>query len=54
MLEMNNQSSVIMVTLVNNVQTKLKIKFTLCYFSKSKNVFELHLAIISTHYLVKP
>ena len=39
MLEMAKKSRVIMLTVVKNDQTKLKIKFTRCYFSMLKNAF---------------
>ena len=38
MLEMVKKSSVVMVTLVSNGQTKLKTVFTRCYFSMLKNI----------------
>ena len=54
MLEMVKKSNVVMVTLVNNGQTKLKIKFTPCYFSMLKMFFYFIWLFFEGLNMVKP
>ena len=54
MLEMDKISSDIMVTPINNGHTKLKINFTLFYFSKLKNIFKFILVLFEGPNIVKP
>ena len=52
-VEMEKKSSFIMVTLINNDQTFLKINFTRCYFSMFENVFNFIWLLFERIHLVK-
>ena len=54
MLEMEKKSSFIMVTLINNDQTLLKINFTRCYFSMFENIFSFIWHLFVGLHMVKP